>query len=413
MASTTKYKKYNSVVFSAYVIPTIPHLSGVVGDPDGAGYVSGQYVGLEDPKEDMKARFRLVAAAADQLYNLATATRDDPSVLHVMMIPEFYFRGKTGAYESSPDHDLINFGGKLARELADQPKFVNWLFVLGTVLHGDKATASDVVRKKAAARDNLVKAIVRAYEAAPDGETKDFVFGLLTQSTEFAQSHPLTIVHNSCYIYKQQSSEWPNGLHVDKKFVSHEDFVISYYSPDAYSEMNVAYPYVDGGSGELKKEATDAKSIFCMDGITFAVEICLDHRRGRLHSARNENEESRVPVDVQLVPSCGMQIQQPSVVARTGGIVFNCDGQYAKSDKGASPDEASSIFTGSQDGKAHTQLTVVKKEASGPENDSILERPNYVEVITAPLDVPSDIRVDQTEACGAGEVQIYSKLPLP
>jgi hypothetical protein len=108
-----------------------------------------------------------------------------------------------------------------------------------------------------------------------------------------------------------------------------------------------------------------------------------------------------------------MQIQQPSVVARTGGLVFNCDGQYAERDTKASPDDKSSIFTGSRDGKGHTQLTVVTKEAAGPENDAMLECPNNVEVVTAPLRVPSDVRVDQTEAYGAGEVQIYSKLPLP
>ena len=412
MASSRSSRKYDSVVFSAYVVPTIPLLSGAVGDPDGAGYVAGEYVGLEDPKEDIKARMRLVAAAADQVYDLAIQTRDDPSILHIFMIPEFFFRGKTGAYESSPQHDLINFGAKLAREVADQPKFANWMFVFGTVLHSDMAAAADQKRKKAEAREDLVRAIVRAYEASPDDETRDFVFGLLTQVTEFAQSHPLAIVRNSCYIYKQQSSEWPKGLHVDKRFVSHEDFVISYYSPLSYSEMNVAYPYVDESSGELKKEATDAKSIFSMDGITFAVEICLDHRRGRLRMAREQNEESMVPVDIHLVPSCGMQLQQPSIVARTGGVAFNCDGQYAKRDTKASPDNESSIFTGTQDGKGHTQMSVVKAETSGPKKHATLEHPN-VEVITAPLAVPSDIPVDEIEACGAGEVHMYSQLSLP
>jgi hypothetical protein len=376
--------------------------------------VIGRYVGLDDPREDIEARFRLVAAAADQAYDLAEETRDDPSVLHVFVIPEFFFRGKTGAYNSSPDHDLLNYGAKLARDLADQPKFVNWLFAFGTVLYGDPtgAEADDKRKKAAAARDDLIQAIVRAYEAAPSGETKDFVFDLLSQATEFAQSHPLAVVRNSCYIYKQKCPEWPMGLHVKKRFVSHEDFVISYYSPDAYTEMNVAYPYVNESLGEIKKEATDSRSIFCMDGITFAVEICLDHRRGRLRAVRREDEESRVPVDIQLVPSCGMQIQQPSVVAKAGGLVFNCDGQYSDRDSKANPDDKSSIFTGSQDGKGHTQLAVVKEEASGSDS-ATLEVPRDVQVNTAPLRVPSDVRVDQTEAYGAGEVHLYSQLPLP
>eukprot|EP00567_Pseudictyota_dubia_P012197 CAMPEP_0197438344 /NCGR_PEP_ID=MMETSP1175-20131217/5372_1 /TAXON_ID=1003142 /ORGANISM="Triceratium dubium, Strain CCMP147" /LENGTH=408 /DNA_ID=CAMNT_0042968057 /DNA_START=73 /DNA_END=1295 /DNA_ORIENTATION=+ len=408
MAAPVKVKdrKYESVVFSAYVVPTIPILSGAVGDPDGAGYVAGKYVGLDDPKKDIKARMRLVAAAADQVYNLAAETRDDPSILHIFMVPEFFFRGKTGAYESSPDQDLTQYGGTIAREIGDQPKFANWMFVFGTYLHSDIGAADSVKRKKAEAREDLIQALVRAYEASPDDDTREFVFSLLTQATEFAQSRPLTVVRNSCFIYKQQSSSWPMGLFIDKRFISHEDFVISYYSPTAYTEMNVAYPYVDESSGELKSEATDAKSIFSMDGITFAVEICLDHRRGRLRMAREENEQSRVPVDIQLVPSCGMQLQQPSIIAKTGGFVFNCDGQYATRDTKASPDDHTSVFKGSKDGKGHTQLTTVKAEASAPEQHATLEIPKDARVITAPFSVPSDVNVDQIEACGAGEVHL-------
>jgi hypothetical protein len=203
------------------------------------------------------------------------------------------------------------------------------------------------------------------------------------------------------------------GLSVDKRFVSHEDFVISYYSPTSYSEMDVAYPYIDESSGELKKEATDARSIFSMDGITFAIEICLDHRKGRLRTTRNNNEESRVPVDIQIVPSCGMQLQQPSVVAKKGGVVFNVDGEYADSDKEASPDDKTSIFTGTEDGKGHTQLSAVVAEACGADKDAVLERPSGIKVTTAPFAAPSDVPLSQLEACGAGEVHIYSKVPLP
>jgi len=408
-------KQYKSVVFAAYVVPTIPALTGAVGDPDGAGYVSGNYVGLDDPQKDIAARFRLVQAAAEQAYQLSS-TREDPTVLHIFVCPEFFFRGPNGAYQADPA--LRDFVAQRARELADRPMFANWMFVFGTIL---SAAASDTaataqMRQKAKLRDDLVQAIVRSYNAALDDETKNFVFGLLTQATEFAQSHPLVQVHNRSFVYKQNSSEWPHGLSIEKRFVSHEDFVISYYSPNAYSEMSVAYPNVDERCGEIKKEAFDSESIFTMDGITFAVEICLDHRRGRLRQVRQRDEASRVPIDVHLVISCGMQIQQPSVVAKAGGIVFNCDGQYSKRDAKASPDDKCSIFTGSRDGKGHTQMTVVKEEASmDDKRDADLVRPQGIEVVTEPLRIPSEfeLTVDQIEAYGAGEVHIYSKYPLP
>jgi hypothetical protein len=174
-------------------------------------------------------------------------------------------------------------------------------------------------------------------------------------------------------------------------------------------------------AGEIKQQASDARSIFEMDGIVIAVEICLDHRRGRLREARSRSAAGQsgvcdFPIDVQLVPSCGMQIQQPSVVARPGGIVFNCDGQYSKRDVKATPDDATSIFTGTRDGKGHTQLAVVVTEAMGEKglsDEPQLQRPGNTHVITAPLDVPRDVTVSQTEAYGAGEVHLYSKVALP
>jgi hypothetical protein len=64
-------------------------------------------------------------------------------------------------------------------------------------------------------------------------------------------------------------------------------------------------------------------SIFTIDGITFGLEVCLDHAAstkspssGRLDHAAN--------IQVQLIPSAGMWIQQFRTVK--DGIVFNVDG---------------------------------------------------------------------------------------
>jgi len=411
---TSMTSPYNSVVFCAYVVPTIPFVDEEVGDPNGPGFVGGRYVGLDDPKEDISARFQLVAAAALQLYDLATETRDDPSVLHIFCVPEFFFRGKTGAYEPAAHHDLREHALGVIKSFSDDPKFENWMFVLGTALENDTATATTQVQQEAKQRDALVQAIVKAYEAAEQKEYKDFCFDLLTKTTEFAQSHPLVVVRNKCILYKPNSKEFPKGLTVDKRYISHEDFVLSYYTPAAYSEMSVAYPTIDEDEGELKQQCFDNKSIFTLAGITFGVEICLDHRRARLRKVREENKETgAVPIDVQLVISCGMQLQQPSIVARSGAPVFNCDGQYAKIGPGDLPDENSSIFTGSKDGKAHTQLTIVKQEASGPERNAMLERPKNDKVQIAALRVPPNLDPSKVEAYGAGEVHLYSKCVLP
>lgn len=407
-------KQYKSVVCTAYVVPTIPCLDGAIGDPDGPGFVTGQYTGLDDSKADIAARFGLAEVAARQAWDLASDTRDDPTVLHIFCFPEFFFRGKQGAYPSGKEHELRHILGELVRKLANEPKFAHWVFLAGTMLESDASFSSPEMQQKASLRNDLAQAIARAYKQAQDDETKDFVFGLLTQMTDFAQSRPLCKVRNQCYIYKQNWEEWPKGVCVNKRFVSHEDFVASYYAPGVYSEESVAYPFIDESNGEIKKVANDSKGIFKLGGINLAVEICLDHRRSRLRRVRNEHEESRLPIDIQLVVSCGMQLQQPSIVARSGGVVFNCDGQYAKRDTGASPDDKTSIFVGSADQKGHSQLCTVIKEAGWTDGeDAEVEVPHGLGFVTAPLQPPYDISVDQIEAYGAGEVHVYTKVMLP
>lgn len=82
-----------------------------------------------------------------------------------------------------------------------------------------------------------------------------------------------------------------------------------------YQEQMVSY-------GELN-DPTDS---FTLGDINFGIEICLDHRRGRLR------EEGKTNIDVQIITSCGMQIQEYSVIVNPGGIIFNCDGEYDKAE---------------------------------------------------------------------------------
>jgi hypothetical protein len=61
------------------------------------------------------------------------------------------------------------------------------------------------------------------------------------------------------------------------------------------------------------------------------VEICLDHRLERLRRTVgmlkvNGAAEDNPVIQVQLVPSGGMQILDYSVVAGISGVIFNCDG---------------------------------------------------------------------------------------
>jgi hypothetical protein len=61
------------------------------------------------------------------------------------------------------------------------------------------------------------------------------------------------------------------------------------------------------------------------------VEICLDHRLKRLRrtvemTKENGAAENNPPLNLQLIPSGGMQILEESVAAGASGAIFNCDG---------------------------------------------------------------------------------------
>lgn len=80
--------------------------------------------------------------------------------------------------------------------------------------------------------------------------------------------------------------------------------------------------------GEVNKTGIGGGSVFTQDGITFGLEVCLDHGQGRLLQFYASNPPAGTPrVQVQLIPSYGMSINAATVVCVTGGIAFNVDGK--------------------------------------------------------------------------------------
>lgn len=81
-------------------------------------------------------------------------------------------------------------------------------------------------------------------------------------------------------------------------------------------------------------------SLFTMAGVNFGLEVCLDHRMGRLWTyGQNSTTGDCVP-QIHLIPSWGMSIGEGPVYAVTDGLAFNVDGQVSQR-----PD--ASVFGGS------------------------------------------------------------------
>lgn len=85
------------------------------------------------------------------------------------------------------------------------------------------------------------------------------------------------------------------------------------------------------GAGTNRKEETNLSgwgggSIFTMDGITFGLEVCLDHLEEKLVNYFATTAKPGDPqIQVQLIPSCGMSIKPPSRKCVPDGIIFNVD----------------------------------------------------------------------------------------
>ena len=76
-------------------------------------------------------------------------------------------------------------------------------------------------------------------------------------------------------------------------------------------------------AGDADTLEIDDDGLFTMNGVSFGLEICLDHAKHRLVRAC---ARSGAKVQVQLVPSGGMEIHADSICVEPGGLVFHCDG---------------------------------------------------------------------------------------
>jgi hypothetical protein len=260
--------------FIAYDINTAPK------DPTFVdGYMpSGIYLGLDDPRQDIEARCllmeRAINTAAAQLAGVSPPDSED--TINVFMAPEFFFRGDNGAYQM----DEVSYAIERLQSLAAAPVWEKWVFVFGSLV----ATFVD-----------------------DSGGGVAYNFALVQQGgvTAYGDSGARVV-----------TKELKSGI----------DFISTHANPGGILWGDVGHmPSGDPGPGrELQQANYDGAGIFDLNDITWALEICLDHGVGRLQ--RSPQLPGEKVVQVQLVPSCGMEVQEFSVVAGDGGLVFNSDG---------------------------------------------------------------------------------------
>jgi hypothetical protein len=236
------------------------------------------YVGLENPLEDIEARCSLL----EQVIQMALAKSEkDEETLKLFMMPEFFFRGNQGAY----DMDFVQALIQKLQNLVKEDKWKNWLFVFGSIVGFSSYKFSNSQE---------------AYNVS------------LIQKGGFGDNVEKCL---------------DTARVVLKEFLSNMDFVERKQSIGGLIWNRVFHlpPLKSPAPGrEMQKLNYDGLGVFKMDWITFGLELCLDHANQRL---RNSPQSLGTPqIQIQLVPSCGMSIQDQSTVACQYGFIFNCDG---------------------------------------------------------------------------------------
>lgn len=278
---------YTQVQFIAYEIDTAP--TNVVVKNHLID--SGTYLGLDNLELDVEARCELMLRAMQTARDkLPQASPPEPAgtTLKLFLAPEFFFRGKQGAYPM----DEVQLAITTLQAIAADAQWTDWMFGFGTIL----GVSAPAVGSPPEIDPNAVK------------EVYNFT---LIQSGGVAE-------------------QGPTGARVVmKELKSGIDFIAQHANPGDLLLGDVEYMAASaaGGPGREQQQVNyDGAGIFDLAGITWGVEICLDHLSNVQRLQRSPQVPGAAQVQVQLVPSCGMSIQNTSVIAGPGGYVLNCDG---------------------------------------------------------------------------------------
>jgi hypothetical protein len=338
---------YTYLQFIGYSIDTAPQDNG-----DG----TETYLGLPVAAQDIQARCALMMRAMEAARDALPAyspPQAPGTTLNVFMAPEFFFRGDTGAYEM----DDVQLVIATLQDMAADAQWDDWAFCFGTIL-GTSAPHDPNP----------------PYDIDPDAVREIYNFALIQEGGVDSQGQTGARV-------------------VMKELKSDIDFIAGAANPGGYllAEVDPLTPSQGGGPGrEQQRLAYDGAGIFSLRGMTWATDICLDHLSQRLQ--RSPQTPGAQEVQVQLVPSCGADIDPDGVVALPGGYVFNVDG--------------------------HNGSHAVLQEVDDPMVDVDVDQTVAVDdsditITTGSPPAQQDVAISQLYRDGAGEVVIFDPVGVP
>lgn len=288
---------YNKIQFLSYQINTFP-----VADKRG----NEKYLGASASQTDINYRCKYMREAIDKAA-LSTSLNKSFNTLKLFMAPEFYFRGKDGAY---PIEEVSTIMASL-RNHTKANQFKDWIFVFGTALgYLDEGNSKEIFNiamvQKGGTEETGVDSSLIVY--------KEYISHIdFIRTSNTGKNCP------NCGHFV--ADDWDTATNRTGKIGSkHYELRPTTGSRDLLS-MRVEKT---GTGKEMTKTGLGGQSIFTMNGITFGLEICLDHLNGRLRDSPLAKGDPRI--QIQLIPSAGAFIKQASVACMQGGLIFNVDG---------------------------------------------------------------------------------------
>ncbi|MCP3967840.1 MAG: hypothetical protein GY750_19830 [Lentisphaerae bacterium] len=224
----------------------------------------------------------------------SNSVRSQGDTVKIFMAPEFFFRGKGGSY---PVHKISEIMEKMRAETSKKC-YENWIFVFGTAIGHLEITK-------------------RLYE----------VFNVaLVQKGGTASSSS----ENSLIVYKEKIS--------DLDFISGPKTLDNYskntglIAPVKEHELELCNVKVGNNSGfgtECARSGLGGECAFVMDGISFGLEICLDHLRARLKKSPMTKGYSNI--QIHLITGYSVPFTASAVACGKGGFIFVVDGNKGTS----------------------------------------------------------------------------------
>ncbi|MFA5984058.1 MAG: hypothetical protein WC782_08585 [Methylococcaceae bacterium] len=288
---------YTKVQFISYQINTFPVANN---------FGIERYLGAVASKTDIKYRCEFMCKAIDEAAGSAQLSNSS-NTLKLFMAPEFYFRGKDGAYPIEEVSTIM----ETLRKHTKANQFRDWLFVFGTALGFlDEGSSKEIFNiamvQKGGTEDTGVDSSLIVYK-----EYISHIDFIRTKKTGQNCPNCGHFVEDDWDTSSNRSGKLGTGHHTLRPTTGSRDLL----------SMRVEKT---GTGREKTKTGLGGQAIFNMNGITFGLEICLDHLNGRLRDSPPAKGDARI--QIQLIPSAGAYIEEASVACMQGGLIFNVDG---------------------------------------------------------------------------------------